>query len=93
MPFRVIVDKNVVREAKKHLKKGQRRKLLEFLKTLKENPFPKPPFDVKPVKGSKTKNTNTYRFRIGDYHLFYTIYWKEKVIVVTELRPREGAYR
>ncbi|WP_394295131.1 hypothetical protein [Thermococcus gammatolerans] len=25
--------------------------------------------------------------------MFYTVYWEEKVIVVTDLRPRESAYR
>jgi len=93
MPFQVVVDRNVIRNAKKYLKESQRKKLSEFLRVLEHNPFPKPPFDVKPVKGTKSRHTNTYRFRIGDYRLFYAVYWEEKVIVVTDLRPRESAYR
>ncbi len=93
MPYRVIVSKDVVKNARKYLQEGQRKKLIEFLKSLEENPFPKPPFDVKPVKGSKGDHTNTYRFRVGNYRLFYTVYWEEKTIVVTDLRPRENAYR
>jgi hypothetical protein len=30
---------------------------------LKEDPFPNPPYDVKPVKGKKAEKTNIYRFR------------------------------
>ncbi len=60
--YRVIVDKNVIKKAKKYLKPAQRRKLAEFLETLKTNPYPKPPYDLKPVKGSKTKETSTYLF-------------------------------
>ena len=91
--YRVIVDRNVVKKAKKHLKPAQRKKLAEFINALKTNPYPKPPYDLKPVKGEKTSGTNTYRFRIGDYGVFYTVYWDEKVIVVTDLKPRETAYK
>ncbi|WP_258084405.1 type II toxin-antitoxin system RelE family toxin [Thermococcus thermotolerans] len=90
--YQVIISKDVVKNAKKYLKSGQRRKPAEFLKSLEENPFPKPPFDVKPVKGAKRGVTSTYRFRIGDYRLFYTVFWDEKIIIVTDLRPRERAY-
>ncbi|NJE75942.1 type II toxin-antitoxin system RelE/ParE family toxin [Thermococcus sp. ES12] len=93
MPYRVVISRDVVKNARKYLKAGQRRKLAEFLKTLEENPFPKPPFDVKPVRGQKSGPSNVYRFRIGDYRLFYVVYWDEKMIVVTDLRPRESAYR
>ena len=91
--YKVIVDKNVIKKARKLLKPAQRRKLAEFLEALKTNPYPKPPYDLKPVKGEKTRETNTYRLRIGDYRVFYTVYWDEKIIVVTDLKPRETAYK
>ncbi|ASJ09266.1 plasmid stabilization protein ParE [Thermococcus siculi] len=91
--YTVIVDRSVVKKARKYLKPAQRSKLAEFIEALKENPYPKPPYDLKPVKGEKTKKTNTYRLRIGDYRVFYTVYWDEKVIVVTDLKQRESAYR
>ena len=56
--YRVIIGKDVIKESKKILKPSQRKKLTEFFKALEENPFPKPPFDVKPVKGEKTEKTN-----------------------------------
>ncbi|MDI3475015.1 MAG: mRNA interferase RelE/StbE [Thermococcaceae archaeon] len=91
--YTVIVDKDVVKKAKKYLHPSQRRKLAEFIEALKTNPYPKPPYDLKPVKGEKSKESNTYRLRIGDYRIFYTVYWEEKIIVVTDIRPRERAYR
>jgi len=91
--YRVIISKDVIKKSKKILKPGQRRKLAEFLEALEENPFPKPLFDVKPVKGEKSEGTNTYRFRIGDYRVFYTVYWEENLIAVTDIEPREGAYK
>ena len=91
--YRVIVDKSVVKRAKRYLKPAQRRKLAEFIDALKTNPYPKPPYDLKPVKGEKTEKTNTYRLRIGDYRVFYTVYWDDKVIVITDIKPRETAYR
>ena len=91
--YKVIVDKNVIKKAKKLLKPAQRKKLAEFIETLKTNPYPKPPYDLKPIKGEKTKETNTYRLRIGDYRVFYTVYWDEKIIIVTDLKPRETAYK
>ncbi|MBE8539577.1 hypothetical protein [Geoglobus acetivorans] len=47
--YTVIVSKEVTKLSKKILKPGQRRKLAEFLRSPEENPFPKPPYDVKPI--------------------------------------------
>lgn len=91
--YRIIIDKNVVKKAKKLLKPAQRKKLAKFIEALETNPYPKPPYDLKPVKGEKTEKTNTYRLRIGDYRIFYTVYWEEKVIIITDLKPRETAYK
>jgi len=30
-----------------------------------------------------------YRFRIGDYRVFYTILWNKRVVVITDIRRRE----
>ena len=91
--YRVIVSRDVVKKAKKLLKPSQRRKLAEFIEVLRENPYPKPPYDLKPVRGERSKGTNTYRLRIGDYRVFYTVYWGDRTIIVTDIRPRESAYR
>jgi len=90
--YNVIINKDVIKKSKKILKLNQRRKLAEFLKALEENPFPKPPYDVKPVKGKSAERTKTYRFRLSNYRVFYTVYWDENLIVVTDIKPRESAY-
>ncbi len=72
--YEVMINKDVIKKSKKILKPSQRRKLVEFLKALEENPFPKPPYDVKPVK-DRAERTNTYHFRLDDYRVFYTVYW------------------
>ncbi len=90
--MKVVISKDVIKKSKKILKPSQRRKLAEFLKTIEKNSFPKPSYDVKPVKGERTERTNTYRFRLGDDRVFYTVYWDENLIVVTDIKPRESAY-
>ena len=34
-----------------------------------------------------------YRYRVGDYRLFYTIEESDVVVVVVDLRSRQSAYR
>ena len=89
--FEVRVSKDVIKRAKK-LPKAHREKLAKFIEVLKENPIPIPEFDIKPVKGKKKKNGKRYRLRLGDYRVFYDIYWEEKIIIVLRIEPRERAY-
>jgi len=90
--FEVRVNKDVIKEAKKKLSKAHQKKLAEFIKALKDNPIPIPEFDVRPVKGQKKKDGKRYRLRLGDYRIFYDVYWKEKVVIVLKIEPRERAY-
>ncbi len=89
--FDVRVSKDVIKEAKK-LPKAHREKLAKFIETLKDNPIPIPEFDIRPVKGKKKKNGKRYRLRLGDYRVFYDVYWKEKVVIVLRIETREKAY-
>jgi len=86
--FEVRVNKDVIKEAKKKLSKAHQKKLAEFIEALKDNPVPIPEFDVRPVKGDGKR----YRLRLGDYRIFYDVYWKEKVVIVLKIEPRERAY-
>ena len=90
--FEVRVNKDVIKEAKKKLSKAHQKKLAEFIEALKDNPVPIPEFDVRPVKGKKKKDGKRYRLRLGDYRIFYDVYWKEKVVIVLKIEPRERAY-
>jgi len=56
--YKVMINKDVIKKSMKILKPNQRRKLAEFLKALEENPFPKPPYDAKPIRGERAGRTN-----------------------------------
>lgn len=77
---------------RKQVEKLQLKKLYTKIKKiiypqLRTNPFFGP--NIKKLKG---KFEGIYRFRIGDYRLFYTVD-KEKVIVfIIELAQRKDAY-
>ena len=87
MPFEVRIRREVIKEAKR-LPKSHREKLARFLKILSENPVPVPDFDIKPIKGRKGR----YRLRLGNYRVFYNVYWDDKILLVLKIVPRERAY-
>lgn len=45
------------------------------------------------IKRLKGEFSEFYRYRVGDYRLFYTIEEDEVVVVVVDLRTRQDAYR
>ena len=63
-----------------------------FKSALKElrDPFPDSKGDKKQVKGAKEP---TYRFRIGDYRVFYQIDTKEKIVYAIEILTAEQAHK
>lgn len=68
-------------------------KIYEKIKTivypqLKENPFFGP--NIKKLKG---EFEGYYRYRIGNYRLFYLIKHDTVVVVITDLRHRQSAYK
>ena len=46
--------------------------------------------DIKRLKGELS---DFYRYRVGDYRLFYTIDEQEVIVVVVDLRNRQDSYR
>jgi len=44
------------------------------------------------IKKLKDFDPETYRFRIGDFRLFYSIDEEDKVVVVTAIKLRGSAY-
>lgn len=90
--FEVIIRKEVVKDAKKLLSSSHRKKLARFIEVLKDNPVPSKEFDIKAIKGEKRKNVRRFRLRLGSYRIFYDVYWKEKIVVVLKIEPRERAY-
>ena len=45
------------------------------------------------IKRLKGDFTDFYRYRVGDYRLFYTVNEKEVVVIIVEIRTRQDAYR
>lgn len=45
------------------------------------------------IKRLKGEYSDFYRYRVGDYRLFYTIDESQVIVVVADLRSRQQAYR
>lgn len=45
------------------------------------------------IKKLQNYDPESYRFRIGNFRLFYAIDETEKVVIITAIRPRKMAYR
>lgn len=63
-------------------------KIKELLITLRENPIPTTIFDVAKIKGAK----DTFRVRMGDIRIIYSVYWKDKHVYVLIVDWRERSY-
>ena len=55
---------------------------------LRRNPFHGP--NIKKLKG---EFSGYYRFRMGDYRLFYLIEEEKRIVVVVDVQHRQGAYK
>lgn len=65
--------------------------LLSVLDYFEEDPFrPRPKFDVKPLKGFPG---NTYRLRIRDYRVLYSIDKENKEVRITTIAHRSNVYK
>ena len=91
MVFVVKVHPRVIKIASK-LKPAHRKKLAEFMKLAEHNPIPDG-FNIRPLKNFEVEGYEGYRLRLGDYRLLYGINWKDKVVYISRLEPRERAYK
>ncbi len=65
-------------------------RLLTVLDEFEKNPFrPRPKFDVKPLKGLPG---NTYRLRLGDYRVLYSVDKENRKVRITTIRHRSSVY-
>jgi mRNA-degrading endonuclease RelE of RelBE toxin-antitoxin system len=85
--FEVVAASRARKSAKK-LPETYRRRIVELLLILRENPVPAEYYDVKKLKGY----TDTYRARIGDLRVIYEILWDLKRVHVLVVERRERAY-
>jgi mRNA interferase RelE/StbE len=75
--FEVITASRARKSAKK-LPETYRRRIVEFLLFLRENPVPAEYYDIIKMQDC----TDTYRVRIGDLRVIYEILWKQKKVHV-----------
>ena len=64
-----------------------RGRIKEVIDTLSHTYFPER-YDIKKLKGVK----NTYRLRIGDYRIIYTVNFTNSQIFVSSITSREKTY-
>ena len=85
--FQVIASQKA-RKAIKKLPEHYKRRIIELLLIIRENPVPAEYYDIKKLKGY----TDTYRARIGDVRVIYEILWDLKRVHVLLIERRERAY-
>jgi len=76
-------------KALERLPRDYRLRVLEVLDELSTNPIPFKRYDLKKLKGYE----DTFRIRIGEIRIIYTIDWNSRNIVVHYIGPRERAYK
>ena len=85
--FEIVIARQAQKGSKnapEHLK----RRIVELLLILRENPVPAEYYDVKKLKGL----SDTYRVRIGDFRIIYEVIWDKAAVNVLYVGPRESAY-
>ena len=85
--FEVITASRARKSAKK-LPEKDRRRIVELLLFLRENPVPAEYYDIIKMQGC----TDTYRARIGDLRVIYEVLWDQKKVHVLAIKQRERAY-
>ena len=86
--FEIIVS-NRARKGAKKSPNELKRKIVELLAVLENEPVPADKYDVKKLKGL----TNTYRIRFGDWRIVYKVEFAEKIITIVNIEKRGGVYK
>ena len=71
------------------LPEGVKRQVEETLKVLQTKPIPARTYEIKKMRGVE----DTYRIRIGDTRIVYTIKRGQRIIVIHYIGSREKAYK
>lgn len=86
--FEIIVS-NRARKGAKRLPKELKRRIVELLDVLENEPVPADKYDIKKLKGL----TNTYRIRFGEWRIVYKINFVEKVVTIVNIEKRGKVYK
>ena len=83
-----------IAETKEFVKRVKRldSKIYEKIKNIVYPQLRKNPFYGTNIKKLKGEYENVYRYRIGNYRLFYVIDNDKVIVIVTTIVHRQGAY-
>jgi mRNA interferase RelE/StbE len=88
--YKVFIDKRAERDLES-LPYYIVRKFIQLLDEFEKDPTRcRPRFDVKPLKGFPG---NSYRLRIGDYRVLYSVDKVNRIVRITMIVHRRRAYR
>ena len=86
--FKVKIKRRAVKTLER-LPEHYKLKVLEALDKLKTDPVPFRDYDIKKLKGFE----DTFKIRIGDIRVVYTINWGSKTIIIHFIGYRGRAYK
>ena len=87
--FKIAETESFVKKTSKPEFKKIVKKIHEYIyPLLRVNPYFGP--NIKRLKG---KYSSYYRYRIGDYRLFYKIDQEQIIVFIIDIEPRKNAYR
>ena len=89
------MDKYKIAETENFSKKIQSKKYNQLYKKIFYDIYPllrNNPFFGGNIKKLKEEYKDVYRFRIGDYRLFYKIEERESLVFIIDIESRQDAY-
>jgi mRNA interferase RelE/StbE len=81
-----ICFKQQVKKDFKHIERQYAAAIVDKIKTLEKNPFPK---NSRKLTGTEM----SYRLRVGDYRIIYQVDVRQKLITIFYVRHRKDAYK
>ena len=86
--YRVLAHPRVLAYLKDIKNENEKNRLKEAMTSLEDYPFSLRNMDVEKMKGRK----RTFRIRVGDHRVLFSVDKKERVIYVTGINRRENVY-
>lgn len=86
--FQIAETESFIKEIEKSQYKKLYKKIIDYVyPILKKNPYFGP--NIKKLKGNYS---DYYRYRLGDYRLFYKVDAEKIIIFIIDIRNRKKAY-
>ena len=85
--FKVVLSNKAEKSLRSY--RAHRRRILDLLVMLQENPVPAEFYDVKRIGG----RSDSYRVRLGDLRVVYDVDWDGRRVLVLKMLPRGSVYK